>query len=77
MGQNHKDGEQPLFEQQDYFQPLIEELTSWQGLFEMALDTAAQHLPPEQFPATDLQASLAEMCDLLREVLSQCHPRER
>jgi hypothetical protein len=77
MGQNHKDGEQPLFEQQDYFQPLIEELTNWQGLFEMALDTAAQLLPPEQFPATDLQASLAEMCDLLREVLGQCHPQER
>ena len=63
--------------QREDFLPLIDALSSWQGIFEIALDTAAQLLPPEQFPAADLQASLAEMCNLLRDVLSQCNGQER
>ena len=77
MEQVNEQGEQLLSGQQDYFQPLIEALTNWQGVFEIALDTAVQLLPPEQFPATDLQASLAEMCNLLRDVLGQGNPQER
>jgi len=51
------------------YQPLIEALNDWQAIFELALDEAALHLNPEQFPAEELSASLAEMCDLLRDVL--------
>lgn len=75
--QINEDGEQLLSDQKEYFLPLIEAISSWQGIFEIALDTAAQLLPPEQFPATDLQASLAEMCNLLRDVLNQCNMQER
>ncbi len=53
------------------YQPLIEAISNWQAAFELALDQAATHLVPEQFPAEDLHASLAEMCDLLRAVLSR------
>lgn len=53
------------------YQPLIEALNNWQAAFELALDQAAAHLDPEQFPAEDLHASLAEMCDLLRAILSR------
>lgn len=77
MDQKDERGEQPFSEQQEHFLPLLEALSSWQGIFEIALDTAAQLLTPEQFPATDLQASLAEMCNLLRDVLSQCNTLER
>jgi hypothetical protein len=77
MDQRDEGGEQLLSEQQEHFLPLIEALSGWQGIFEIALDTAAQLLTPEQFPAADLQASLAEMCDLLRDVLSQCNTLER
>lgn len=51
------------------YKPLIEELNHWQAIFEMALDQAAHHLTREQFPAEDLSASLADMCDLIRDVL--------
>lgn len=51
------------------YKPLIEELTHWQAIFEIALDQAAHHLTPEQFPAEDLHASLADMCELIRDVL--------
>lgn len=51
------------------YQPLIEALNDWQAIFELALNEAALHLNPEQFPAEELSASLAEMCDLLRDVL--------
>lgn len=51
------------------YQPLIEALNDWQAIFELALDEAALHLNPEQFPAEELNTSLAEMCDLLRNVL--------
>ncbi len=77
MDQPDKEREPLLFDQEEYFFPLIEAISNWQGIFEIALDTAAQLLPPEQFPATDLQASLAEMCNLLRDVLSQCNMQER
>jgi hypothetical protein len=53
---------------QDY-EPLIEEINHWQAIFEMALDKAAHHLTLEQFPAEDLRASLADMCELIRDVL--------
>lgn len=52
------------------YQPLIEALSDWQAMFELALDEAAGRLGPEEFPAKDLSASLAEMCKLLRDVLS-------
>jgi len=77
MDQRDTRGDQLFPDQQEHFLPLIEAISNWQGIFDMALDTAAQLLPPEQFPATDLQASLAEMCNLLRDVLSQCNMRER
>lgn len=64
-------------EEREDFHPLIEAISSWQGIFEIALDTAAQLLTPEQFPAAELQDSLAEMCNLLRDVLSQCDKQER
>lgn len=51
------------------YEPLIEELSHWQAIFEVALDEAAHHLTLEQFPAEDLMASLADMCDLIRDVL--------
>jgi hypothetical protein len=51
--------------------PLVEALTHWQALFELALDQAADQLDEERFPAEALRASLAEMCDLLRGVLSR------
>ena len=51
------------------YQPLIEALNNWQAIFELALDEAALHLNAEQFPAEEMSASLAEMCDLLRDVL--------
>ena len=75
MEQSEKERNLLLSDQKDYFLPLIEAISAWQGIFEIALDTAAQLLPPEQFPAEDLQASLAEMCNLPREVLSQCNGR--
>lgn len=53
------------------YQPLIEALNNWQAIFELALDEAALHLNAEQFPAEELSASLAEMCDLLRDVLAK------
>jgi hypothetical protein len=77
VDQINEGGEQLRSDQQEHFLPLIEAISSWQGIFDIALDTAAQLLPPEQFPATDLQASLAEMCNLLRDVLSQCTMQER
>lgn len=51
------------------YEPLIEELNHWQAIFEMALDQAAHYLTLEQFPAEDLSASLADMCELIRDVL--------
>lgn len=57
------------------YQPLIDELDIWQGIFEMALDEVAKHLDPQKFPAQDLQASLEEMCDLLRAVLMKSVPQ--
>ncbi|GHO61271.1 hypothetical protein KSC_001630 [Ktedonobacter sp. SOSP1-52] len=77
MEQSNQKEELLLSHQKEDFQPVIEAIDDWQGIFEIALDTAAQLLPPEQFPATDLQASLAEMCNLLRDVLSQCKLQER
>ena len=53
------------------YQPLIEALNNWQAIFELALDEAALHLSPDQFPADALSASLAEMCELLRDVLAK------
>jgi len=53
------------------YQPFVEALNDWQATFELALDEAAAHLDPEQFPVEDLQAYLSEMCDLLRDVLSR------
>jgi len=57
------------------YEPLIDELDIWQGIFELALDEAAKHLDPQQFPVRDLQASLEEMCELLRVVLMNSIPR--
>ena len=51
------------------YQPLIEALNDWQAIFELALGEAATQLNPEQFPSEELSVSLAEMCDLLRDVL--------
>ena len=56
------------------YQPLVDELGIWQGIFELALDEASKYLDQEQFPAKELQASLTEMCDLLREVLLKSCP---
>lgn len=53
------------------YQPLIEAISHWQAIFELALDEAASQLSREQFPAEELSASLAEMCDLLRAVLAR------
>ena len=53
------------------YQPLIEALNNWQAIFELALDEATLYLSSEQFPAQELSASLAEMCDLLRDVLAK------
>ncbi len=53
---------------QDY-EPLIEELSHWQAIFEMALDEAAHYLTREQFPVEDLRASLVDICELIRDVL--------
>jgi hypothetical protein len=53
------------------YQPLIEALDNWQAIFELALDEAALHLSPDQFPVKELSASLAEMCELLRDVLAK------
>jgi hypothetical protein len=75
--QTNKEEKRLISDQEEYFQPLIEAINNWQGIFEIALDTAAQLLPPEQFPARDLHASLAEMCNLLRDVLGQCNVQER
>jgi hypothetical protein len=58
------------------YQPLVEMLTNWQAIFELALDCAATQLDKEQFPAEALSASLAEMCDLLRAVLNQAGSHE-
>ena len=58
-----------LLEKRRDYEPLIEELSHWQAIFEMALDEAARHLTLEQFPAEDLMDSLADMCDLIRNVL--------
>jgi hypothetical protein len=57
------------------YQALIDELDVWQGLFEIALDEAARYLDQEQFPSRELQASLVDMCDLLRDVLLNSRPR--
>jgi hypothetical protein len=70
--QMHQEEESRLSEVVDRvvdYQPLIEALNDWQAIFELALSEAAFHLNPEQFPAQELSASLAEMCDLLRDVL--------
>jgi hypothetical protein len=66
----HENGRDRLFSEeiQDY-EPLIEEINHWQAIFEIALDEAAHHLTLEQFPAEDLKASLADMCELIRVVL--------
>lgn len=56
------------------YQPLVDELDLWQGLFEIALDEAAKYLDQEQFPARELQASLADMCGLLHDVLLNSRP---
>lgn len=77
MDQLEEEKKQPLSDKKEHFLPLIEAISNWQGIFELALDNAAQLLTPEQFPAADLQASLAEMCNLLRDVLSQCNTQER
>nr|BBH87547.1 hypothetical protein KTC_22980 [Thermosporothrix sp. COM3] len=61
--------EHAQFTEVQNYEPLIEELSNWQALFETALDEAARLLTAEQFPAEALQASLAEMCALLRDVL--------
>ncbi len=53
------------------YHPLIEALTEWQTIFELALDEAAARLDKEVFPAEDLSASLSEMCDLLRAALAR------
>lgn len=53
------------------YQPLIEALNDWQATFELALDEAAIRLDNEHFPAADLSASLSEMCQLLRGVLTR------
>jgi len=50
--------------------PLVEALNDWQAMFELALDEAATRIGRELFPAEDLNASLSEMCELLREVLT-------
>jgi hypothetical protein len=65
-----EDVQAPLLpeKRQDY-EPLIEEISRWQAVFEMALDEAAHHLTLEQLPVEDLRASLAEMCELMRDVL--------
>lgn len=57
------------------YQPLVDMLTNWQAVFELALDQAALLLDKEQFPAKELSASLAEMCDLLRAVLAKASSR--
>ncbi len=59
------------------YQPLIDELNIWQGIFELVLDEATKYLDQEQFPARELQASLADMCDLLRDVLLNSRPRSQ
>jgi hypothetical protein len=56
------------------YQPLIDELGIWQGIFELAFDEASKYLDQEQFPARELQASLTDMCDLLRAVLLNSRP---
>jgi hypothetical protein len=53
------------------YEPLVEALTHWQALFELALDQASAQLDNDHFPAEALRASLAEMCDLLRAVLTR------
>lgn len=65
-------GKEPsLSDKQEDFLPLMEAISNWQSIFETALDDAAQLLTPEQFPAADLNASLSEMCDLLRDIFAQ------
>lgn len=59
----------PVFGKAVDYHPLIEALTNWQAMFELALDEAATHLDQELLPMQDLQTSLSEMCDLLRDVL--------
>lgn len=58
------------------YRPLVDTLTHWQAIFELALDQAALLLDKEQFPAEALSASLAEMCDLLRAAFAQASLRE-
>jgi hypothetical protein len=53
------------------YQPLVDTLNDWQAMFELALDEAAKRLDSEYFPAEDLSASLSEMCELLRGVLTK------
>jgi len=53
------------------YEPLIEELSHWQAIFELALDEAAHYLTLEQFPVEDLRTSLSDMCDLIRDVLKE------
>ena len=50
---------------------LIENLTDLQALFELALSKASQQLDSQIFPALELEIYLAEMCDLLRAVLTR------
>lgn len=56
------------------YQAIIDELDSWQSIFELALEEATHSLDAQQFPAQDLQALLADMCDLLRVVLMSSRP---
>ena len=59
------------------YQLLVDELDTWQGIFELALDEATKYLDQEQFPATELQASLSDMCSLLRDVLLNSRPHSQ
>lgn len=54
-----------------YYAALLEQLTRWQGTFELALDEAGQHLDSETFPAQQLQDYLSRMCQVLRLVLNK------
>jgi hypothetical protein len=63
--------EKPVISSPPDYEPLIEAIFRWQAIFELALDQAAAQLDQEHFPAEDLRASLGEMCDLLRAVLSR------
>ncbi len=70
MNQKEEVQSLPAVERAVDYQPLIEVLSDWQAMFELALDEAATRVDREHFPAEDLSASLSEMCELLREVLT-------